>query len=136
MKRSLRRIRNGKKNKFLFLVIFTVLAAMGSFLFYLHFFSNKPLFISPLASDNQSATFNLENLLLNSDIEFSTIVFRSPSTYLVKLRQDGEAIFSVNKDLKEQITSLQAVIKQLTIEGKRIIRIDFRFDKPVIELRD
>lgn len=55
---------------------------------------------------------------------------------MVKLKEDGEAILSINKDLKNQIDSLQAVLKQLTIEGKRVVRIDFRFERPTIELRD
>lgn len=134
MKHRLRKNNHGKKKVlvgFIFIALF--FSALAGFL-YFQFWANKPLFISPLASDIQKKAFSLEKLLTDSDIEFSSVVFRSPSTYMVKLKEDGEAILSVNKDFKEQIASLQAVIKQLTIEGKRFVKIDFRFEKTVIEL--
>lgn len=135
MKHGLRKNNHGKKKVLIAFLFFILLSSTLAGFFYFQFWAKKPLFISPLASDIQKKAFGLEKLLTDSDIEFSSVVFRSPSTYLVKLKEDGEAILSVNKDFKEQIASLQAVIKQLTIEGKRFVKIDFRFDKTVIELQ-
>lgn len=132
-----RRTRRGKSGKKKILVVFFVLALLLSafaFIFYSQLWTKQTLLLSPIASNNQSVTKTLENLLSDSDIEFSSVTFRSPSSYLVKLKEDGEAILSLDKDFRDQITSLQAVLKQLTIEGKRVIKIDFRFDKPVITL--
>lgn len=134
MRRSLRKNKNGKKRGIIFIVI-ALLLTTSAFLLYSMFWKETQTFISPIASGNKNVSKTLEKLLLSSEIEFSSVTFRSPSSYLVKLKEDGEAILSLDKDFKEQITSLQAVMKQLTIEGKRVIRIDFRFDKPVIELQ-
>lgn len=136
MKHGLRKNKQGKKKGLVIFFVFVLFSSTLAGFLYFQFWANKPLFISPLASDIQKKAFSLEKLLTDSDIEFSSVVFRSPSTYLVKLKEDGEAILSVNKDFKEQIASLQAVIKQLTIEGKRFVKIDFRFDKPVIQIRE
>lgn len=108
---------------------------MLALMLYSQFWAKKQLFISPISSNSENLIKTLERLLLTSDIEFSSVTFRSPSSYMVKLKEDGEVILSLEKDFKKQIASLQAVLKQLTIKGKRLIRIDFRFDKPVIEIQ-
>src|SRR3989344_5317327 len=121
MRRTSKRNRNGKKKGFVIILVLIVFLLSSAL---------------PLSSSNQNAAKTLEKLLLDSEIEFSSVVLRNPSSYMVKLKEDGEAILSINKDLKNQIDSLQAVLKQLTIEGKRVVRIDFRFERPTIELRD
>ncbi|EKD64876.1 MAG: hypothetical protein ACD_50C00275G0006 [uncultured bacterium] len=136
MRRTSKRNRNGKKKGFVIILVLIVFLLSSALLLYSRFWKETSAFISPLASSNQNAAKTLEKLLLDSEIEFSSVVLRNPSSYMVKLKEDGEAILSINKDLKNQIDSLQAVLKQLTIEGKRVVRIDFRFERPTIELRD
>ena len=43
-----------------------------------------------------------------------------------------EVFLSTQKDLKKQLASLQAVISQLTIKGKQLKRVDFRFANVVV----
>ncbi|HET9947069.1 MAG TPA: hypothetical protein VFQ63_03330, partial [Patescibacteria group bacterium] len=46
---------------------------------------------------------------------------------------DGKTIIiSLNKDIEQQVSSLQLTIRELTMEGKEFHRLDFRYDKPVI----
>lgn len=135
MKRRLRGNKRGKKRVLAIFIIFALFSSILVVILYSSFLTKTQTFISPLALDNQNIAKTLEKLLFDSEIEFSSVTFRSPSSYLVKFKEDGEAIFSLEKDFKKQIASLQAVLKQLTIEGKRISRIDFRFDKPVITIR-
>lgn len=48
--------------------------------------------------------------------------------------KDGlQVLFSTNKEIKEQLDSLQYIYERTKIEGKKPKRIDLRFDKPVIE---
>src|SRR5260221_2773392 len=42
------------------------------------------------------------------------------------------AVISFSKDIDKQIASLQLTISRLTIEGKKLSKIDFRFDRPVV----
>lgn len=52
--------------------------------------------------------------------------------YLLTLSTDEKIIFSKNKQLDEQISSLQLISSRLTIEGKDFVQVDLRFDRPVI----
>ncbi|MCL5411134.1 MAG: hypothetical protein M1150_00080 [Patescibacteria group bacterium] len=44
-----------------------------------------------------------------------------------------QAIFSKQKDPTEQVTSLQTVLSRARIDGRKVKKIDFRFDKLVVE---
>ena len=94
---------------YLFAALFFGLLIMNLYRF--PFFSKD--LISPLAKDQISA---------------------SDSSYLVDLRDGGQAIISKKKDIQEQINSLQLMLNRLTIEGKRIKTVDFRFDRPILRL--
>jgi hypothetical protein len=47
--------------------------------------------------------------------------------------EDIHVVFSLTKEVTEQVTSLQAVLSRAKIDGKKIKRVDFRFDKLVVE---
>lgn len=127
--------RRGKRKGLLVFLLLLVLSFGLVIFIYSKSLGGAEMLVSPLAANNQNIKNTLEKLLSESEIEFVNVVFRSPSSYMVKLQEDGEAILSLHKDFRKQITSLQALLKQLTIEGKRLIRIDFTFDKPVIEIQ-
>ena len=57
----------------------------------------------------------------------------SDGSFAVTLQDGGEVILSSKKDIGSQLTSLQLVLSRLTIEGKKLKRLDFRFDNPVVE---
>ena len=138
-----------KKNKFLLYAPFVLI-----FLFFLLFFYavrlylpsifNKSAFVSPIAFSIKekigvlsggSSNKELENLLSQKNIAFSSISVLSDSSYLVKLSTGEEIIFSGTKAMPPQVSSLQLILSRLTIEGKRFVRLDFRFDKPVVTLK-
>ncbi len=128
---------------FLFILIFT--GVMGS-LFFFHtrfaFLSNKDYFVSPLPrgfnssfSTDSISTKQLEMLLLSAKIPFSEITIASDSSYLVKLSSGEDVVFSPKKKIDLQVSSLQLILSALTIEGKGFRRLDFRFEKPVVEFK-
>lgn len=138
-----------KKNKLLFFAPFVLI-----FLFFLIFFYtirlylpsifNKSAFVSPIAFSIKekmgvlsggSSNKELENLLSQKNIAFSSISVLSDSSYLVKLSTGEEIIFSATKTMPSQVSSLQLILSRLTIEGKRFVRLDFRFDKPVVTFK-
>lgn len=125
--------------------VFTVLCLLTVGIIYILSitFYKKPLYISPLSitgledktivSPYQNETIKKE-LILNG-IAYSQIVSSSDSTYLIYLKHGEEVFLSSKKDIKTQISSLQFILSRLTMEGKSILRLDLRFDKPVITLK-
>lgn len=56
----------------------------------------------------------------------------SSRTIEVWFKDDVAGIFSGKKDLKVQLDSLQLIFSRAKIEGRKIQRVDLRFDKPVV----
>ncbi|MDP2637855.1 MAG: hypothetical protein Q8P26_02245 [Candidatus Levybacteria bacterium] len=63
---------------------------------------------------------------------FSEVVVLGDSSYIVSFPKSGQARLSSQKDIGEQVSSLQRILRQLTIEGKSFENIDFRFKEPVV----
>lgn len=111
--------------------------------FFMIYLSKKPLYISPIPSSNfkiklpnaaDGKTPELSDKLSKAKIEYNSIVPQD-NGMLIQMPSGEEIIFSNSKSLDSQISSLQLIERSLTIEGKRIARLDFRFDSPVLTLR-
>ncbi len=96
------------------------------------FFSQKQLFISPLALQKNIKHNQIDEMLEKSGIAFTSVESAKDSTYLVNLKDGGQVIITQNKNVQNQISSLQLILSRLTIEGKRFKSLDFRYDKPVV----
>lgn len=116
-----------KKGFYIFLLI--LLICLG-FLIKSIFFSASAL-ISPLGKGN-SDTAKVKKALRQNNISFSEIVVLSDSSYVVSIANKGQVRFSSQKDIVKQISSLQRILRELTIEGKLFKSIDFRFEEPII----
>jgi len=92
----------------------------------------KKAIVTPIVKSAKTGELDLSKLLLDNNIEFMSIDLVS-DYFDVKLKDSGTVYISLKKDIVIQISSLQAVLKQLTIDGKRFNLIDFRFNKPVIK---
>lgn len=105
----------------------------GVYFIFPNFFKSN--LISPLAqivfvSDRRL----VEQALLKNKILYSSIKTASDSSYLITLSAGGDAIITSKKNINLQISSLQLMLNRLTIEGKRIKSVDFRYDRPVVRL--
>ncbi len=105
-------------------------------LFFTGYFLNFyfPDFLSPIAKEKFKESRELEKALNKENIKFIKITSQGDLSFLVELFDKEEVIFTSKKDFESQIASLQLITKRLTIEGKRFKRLDFRYDKPMIEL--
>ena len=74
----------------------------------------------------------IEKSLKDKNILFSSIVALPDSSYLISISNNGQVRLSLAKDIEKQISYLQRILIQLTIEGKPFKNIDFRFIEPVI----
>jgi len=132
-KRQLKKTREKNKIKFAFIALFILLIAFLLIEYaYLHFSFGKVAYISPIVQGKASQNLLLENQLEKANVPFSTISLISDGSFVVMLKDGGEVILSSKKDIKSQISSLQLILSRLTIEGKRLKILDFRFDNPVV----
>lgn len=132
-KRRLKKERSKKRFKLLVfsLFIFLILVILAEYL-YLVFPIGSPQFISPVAKNNSSKTAYIENYLQKEKIPFVSVTASSDASFIVTLLGGGEVILSSKKDFGSQISSLQLILSSLTIEGKKLKALDFRFDNPVV----
>lgn len=137
--------RREKKNRFiirLYMIVFLIIVFSPAICLYILFRTQK-LFISPLPKsvhriEKKIAIYSqsvkeLELLLVNKKIHFLSIKEdNNLSAFIILLKNKGEIILSLEKNLEEQVASLQLILTRFTIEGKGVRSLDFRFNKPVI----
>lgn len=91
----------------------------------------KPIVVNPVIGNNEIERLKINKLLLNAGIPFSAINL-AQNYFDIELKDSNKVYISSKKDISIQISSLTAILKQLTINGKGFKLIDFRFDKPII----
>lgn len=101
---------------------------------------HEPVFISPLPFLKLSAEENnqskvVKKMLKEKGIVAKEVVLTGGSIYMIELPDESTVYIDGNKDLSEQISSLQRIVSRLTMEGKKFLRLDLRFAKPVIVLK-
>ncbi len=124
IKRSNRIFR--KKIKTIFL--FELFLFLGFFIYVIFSLKNQQL-ISPLGKSENSA--KIEKILKEKNISFSSIAFFD-SSYVINIQNNGQVKLSSQKNIDNQIASLQRILRALTIEDKTFKSIDLRFKEPVI----
>ncbi len=130
-KRLLKKDKLKSQIKFIYLAIVAFLLLLIGIEFVLLNFSKISL-ISPLAKNKWSNQIYIEEQLKKDGISYSNVIASSDGSFVAKLVNGGEVILSSKKDIKSQLSSLQLIVSRLTIEGKRLRILDFRFDKPVV----
>ncbi len=132
-KRQLKKEKSKSRIKLAFIaLLFLALALLLMEYLYLNFSFGRNTYISPIAKEQKSKTITLEKELEKSNISFKTVVASSNSSLVVHLIDESVVILSSKKDIKSQISSLQLILSRLTIEGKKLKILDFRFDNPVV----
>ncbi len=103
----------------------------------------EPPYTSPIPFGGSIASgsdvFNplqaLKSSLQKSGVRYKSITYTG-GEYVTILSTGQEVDFAANKNIVDQIASLQLITTRLTIEGKRFSRLDFRYDKPVMEVEN
>jgi hypothetical protein len=116
------------------LVFFAIAISLFSSFLYLQFFSNSSLYINPLLPNLAGSGDTVEKKLEEKKISF-TKVTQEEGAVRVLLEDGAEVIFSSNKDIGVQVSSLQLTLSRITIEGKKLKSLDFRFENPVISFK-
>lgn len=130
-RRLLKKEKLNVKIKLIFVACAVLLIAVIGFEFLYFNFANVSV-ISPLAKNKLSKLNNLENQLSKAKILFTSVSASADGSFAIQLQDGGEVILSSKKDIGSQLSSLQLILSSLTIEGKRLKILDFRFDNPVV----
>jgi len=80
----------------------------------------------------QTLTSDIISLILLEEPQISSIKYIGQKG--IEVKDDGglTVLFSREKDLLDQIRSLQMILKKYKIEGKSLKRVDLRFEQPVV----
>ncbi len=112
------------------ILILTGLFAILAFV-YLNYYLNSYSYINPISKDTNSQKAKISASLEKSNISYESFSQNIDGSYSVNLKSGALVIFSQNKSLAQQIDSLQLMLSRLTIEGKKLKTIDFRYANPV-----
>ncbi len=126
----------------IFLAVFSCFIIVAE-IFYLVQRLQAPRFLSPVPITNvykkvlaamniSSPTNELTELLKKNNITVTSFSSYGNDAFLLKLESGEEAVLSSKKSLVMQVSSLHLILSRLTIEGKRVARVDLRFNNPVI----
>lgn len=135
-----RRRRKIFAKKILVIIVVLLVGASGIALFLLY--QPEKIVLRPIPTN---IAFNLnpknedqkieeiKKFLDKESIAFEDIERASDSGILIRLEENGQVHLS---DVKyaEELTSLQLILKRLTMEGKRFKRLDLRYERPIIVL--
>lgn len=132
-KRQLKKEKIKSRTKTIFIVLFflSAILILIEYLF-LNFSFGRTTYISPVSKNTISNTIALEKELEKSNILFKNITNSQDGNLQVELSDGSTVIFAQKKDIKNQISSLQLVLTRLTIEGKKLKSLDFRFNNPIV----
>lgn len=86
-------------------------------------------------TDDENYKTNLEKILQEKKIDYIAISNLKDGNYIIKLTDASLVIISSQKDINREISSLQFILKRLTMEGKEFTKLDLRFEKPVITFK-
>ena len=138
MKKNFRKRTNRilRKKRVAIIILFLGLLLSATSLVLSYFYTNysKEPPANPVSKEKLYSERDLKNMLKDKNIQYAKITYGNDLSFYIDLRDGGQVIISLNKGLENQISSLQLILSRLTIEGKRLKKLDFRFDKPVIEL--
>lgn len=132
-KRQLKKEKSKKvaKKLYVFVIIALLLAVFAEIIFF-NFFFTISNYISPVSKSNSSKLAIIEDELNKNNIGFNMVTLNSDGSYIIKLKDQGEVIISSKKEIAKQLSSLQLMLSRLTIEGKKLKTLDFRYDNPVV----
>lgn len=116
-----------RKRKLIFGIIFVfIILLLGVIIIN---FNQATSMVNPAVALTDQQQFKI--LLEKRGFDVSSIDWKEKQI-LVNLSDNLIVLFLNNDKLESQVTSLQFIISRSKIEGKRPVKVDLRFDKPII----
>jgi len=115
-----------------FILVFLGVCGMVSIMFCQgNFVLYKKGILSPI-SDQEPRTVELAKALNGLGIEIKGRILDNKGTLVVFLATGEEVWFEKDKSVEKQAASLQMILSRFRMEGKKVKKIDLRFEKPII----
>lgn len=132
-KRKLKKEQSSHNTLIAVIIGFLIFVALGVAVIITYFiYTNSTTFLNPLAINKNSPKIKIEDKLNEKNIKYIRSSLESGDSLEVELKDGGKIIFSTKKDIEKQVASLQLMLSRLTIEGKRLKILDFRYSNPVV----
>lgn len=129
-----------KKIIFFAVLSVAVFSISGILILFLRDISFSSINFSPRKNSeiiNPNATYSVSDIrngLAGVKLDYSRVIVSSSSGSLRADLIDGSQVyFSYEKDIEWQISSLQSIIRRLTIENKLPAVIDLRYNRPIVK---
>lgn len=128
---------------FILLLIISGIISIGITICYtipkLSEYIGKKVYISPLAKEfllhealGSEMTPDVVKTKLKEKGFLIKEIHEYDTTYIIIFETGEKILFSKEKSLEGQISSLQLISSRFTIEGKHFTELDLRFDRPVV----
>lgn len=75
----------------------------------------------------------LTNELASQDIGVTFLNYQNDNTVEASLSSGVKVVFSLDKDIISEVTSLQLILSRFRIEGRKVNNIDLRFKNAVVQ---
>lgn len=130
-----------KLTTIVYLCISAIVGIFGYSLYLLFTLFSQPIITRPIPTRTTvlgervvytAVQTEIEELVKEKQISYKTIEKIDNVSYRMQLLTNAEVFFTTDRNLTEQITSLQVILTRTTMEGRHFTRLDLRFDKPVI----
>ncbi len=115
-------------------IIFAVSAILYGirYLLIVTVFSNKTIILNP-QSTSSIGNEDVEKTLRANNIAFQELAISSVSGMIKFRTNDVQVFISSQKKIDEQILTLQAILRRLSLDGKRPTLVDLRYNKPIVK---
>lgn len=126
------------KSKILFFIILVILIlfVVGIWRFsplfwrtYANFFNNSIL--RPISTTDNLT--KLTTMLAQANLPVVSLQNYNQDSLVASLSGNLQVTFSLQKDLSNQVATLQVILERFRIEGRKVSRIDLRFNNVVVE---
>lgn len=87
--------------------------------------------IKPIANDDNVT--KLTTILSQVNLPIVTLEEVNNTSLVASLSGEVKVKFSLEKDLSSQVATLQVILGRFRIEGRKVHRIDLRFNNAVVE---
>lgn len=87
--------------------------------------------IRPIGNDDNVT--KLTTILSQANLAIVTLEEVNNTSVVASLSGEVKVTFSLEKDLSSQVATLQVILGRFRIEGRKVHRIDLRFNNAVVE---
>lgn len=95
-------------------------------------FSNSTTILTPQSSSTVGKE-DVDQVLRKSGIDYKDLVISTSSATITFQTNNSQIFLSKEKSVEEQIKTVQAILRRLSLDGKRATVVDLRYNKPIVK---